>query len=35
VRGVIPDEIIDRKMMWYAVPVQDWLDEELGVHMAR
>jgi asparagine synthase (glutamine-hydrolysing) len=32
VRGVIPDEIIDRKKQGFAVPVREWLDDELGVH---
>jgi asparagine synthase (glutamine-hydrolysing) len=35
VRGVIPDEIIDRKKQGFAVPIREWIDDELGAHMSR
>jgi asparagine synthase (glutamine-hydrolysing) len=31
VRGLIPDEIIDRKKQGFAVPIQEWFSEELGI----
>ncbi|MDP1604386.1 MAG: asparagine synthase (glutamine-hydrolyzing) [Legionella sp.] len=30
VRGVIPDEIIDRKKQGFAAPMQEWFDDRLG-----
>lgn len=30
VRGVIPDEIIDRKKQGFAAPIKEWFDESLG-----
>jgi asparagine synthase (glutamine-hydrolysing) len=30
VRGIIPDEIIDRKKQGFAAPMQEWFDERLG-----
>lgn len=31
VRGVIPDEIIDRKKMGFGAPVSDWFKEDFGL----
>lgn len=33
VRGMIPDEIIDRPKQGFAVPVAEWFQKELGAHM--
>ncbi len=33
VRGLIPDEIVDRPKQGFGVPVYDWLDGELGAAM--
>jgi asparagine synthase (glutamine-hydrolysing) len=30
VRGLIPDEIIERKKQGFAVPIDDWVSDELG-----
>jgi asparagine synthase (glutamine-hydrolysing) len=30
VRGVIPDEIIDRKKQGFAAPITEWFDQSLG-----
>lgn len=30
VRGIIPDEIIDRKKQGFAAPIKEWFDESLG-----
>ena len=30
VRGIIPDEIIDREKQGFAAPVDEWFDDELG-----
>ena len=30
VRGIIPDEIIDRKKQGFAAPMQDWFNDRLG-----
>ncbi|MBQ7955070.1 MAG: asparagine synthase (glutamine-hydrolyzing) [Lachnospiraceae bacterium] len=35
VRGVIPDEIIDRKKQGFGVPVHDWFLGRLGVEMKK
>jgi asparagine synthase (glutamine-hydrolysing) len=34
VRGVIPDSLIDRKKQGFGVPLQDWLMDRLGQHIA-
>ncbi len=31
VRGLIPDEIIDRKKQGFAVPIDDWFADQLGI----
>ncbi len=35
VRGVIPDEIIDRKKQGFGVPVHDWFLGRLGIEMKK
>lgn len=35
VRGVIPDELIDRKKQGFGVPVYDWFKGRLGTEMKR
>lgn len=35
VRGVIPDELIDRKKQGFGVPVQDWFLGRLGTEMRK
>lgn len=35
VRGVIPDEIIDRKKQGFGVPVYDWFWGRLGTEMKK
>jgi len=35
VRGLIPDEIIDRKKQGFGVPVHEWIDKGLGKTMQR
>jgi asparagine synthase (glutamine-hydrolysing) len=35
VRGLIPDHIIDRPKQGFAVPVQEWLESQLGGVMRR
>ena len=30
VRGIIPDEIIDRKKQGFAAPIAEWFDQSLG-----
>lgn len=35
VRGVIPDEIIDRKKQGFGVPIDEWIAEELGDYAAK
>ena len=35
VRGVIPDEIIDRKKQGFGVPVYEWFFDKLGGHARR
>ncbi len=35
VRGVIPDEIIDRKKQGFAVPVNEWITGRLGAYAAE
>lgn len=30
VRGIIPDEVIDRKKQGFAAPMKEWFEEELG-----
>ncbi|MCH8829259.1 MAG: asparagine synthase (glutamine-hydrolyzing) [Planctomycetes bacterium] len=35
VRGLIPDEIIDRKKQGFGVPVHEWIDDGLGKTMQR
>jgi asparagine synthase (glutamine-hydrolysing) len=30
VRGVIPDELIDRKKQGFAIPMEEWFFERLG-----
>lgn len=32
VRGVIPDEMIDRKKQGFGVPIYEWFDAQLGVY---
>jgi asparagine synthase (glutamine-hydrolysing) len=34
VRGVIPDEVIDRRKQGFAVPVHEWISDRLGVYAA-
>ena len=31
IRGIIPDKIIDRRKQGFAVPIDDWLSDQLGV----
>ena len=33
VRGIIPDELIDRKKQGFGVPVYDWFKGRLGTEM--
>lgn len=35
VRGLIPDEIIDRRKQGFAVPVDEWITDRLGVFAKR
>jgi asparagine synthase (glutamine-hydrolysing) len=35
VRGVIPDEFIDRKKQGFGVPVYEWFFDKLGVDIRR
>lgn len=35
VRGVIPDELIDRRKQGFAVPVYDWYHSKFGEHVAK
>ncbi|HZR31574.1 MAG TPA: asparagine synthase (glutamine-hydrolyzing) [Terriglobales bacterium] len=35
VRGVIPDELIDRKKQGFGVPVYEWFEDKLGNYMRR
>jgi len=35
VRGIIPDELIDRKKQGFGVPVYDWFNGRLGVEMKK
>lgn len=35
VRGVIPDEFIDRKKQGFGVPIQEWMKEQMGEHAAK
>jgi asparagine synthase (glutamine-hydrolysing) len=35
VRGVIPDELIDRRKQGFGVPVSDWMTEKLGNYTIR
>lgn len=35
VRGIIPDELIDRKKQGFEVPIQDWFLGKLGTEMKR
>lgn len=35
VRGIIPDELIDRKKQGFGVPVNDWVMSELGDEMRK
>jgi asparagine synthase (glutamine-hydrolysing) len=35
VRGIIPDEIIDRKKQGFGVPIQDWFMDKLGNEIRR
>lgn len=35
VRGVIPDDVIDRPKQGFGVPIDEWFDRELGVYARR
>ena len=35
VRGIIPDEIIDRKKQGFGVPIQEWFMDKLGDEIRR
>ena len=35
VRGIIPDELIDRKKQGFGVPVYDWFFGRLGTEMSK
>jgi asparagine synthase (glutamine-hydrolysing) len=35
VRGIIPDEIIDRRKQGFGVPVVEWFQQELGAKIRK